>query len=657
MILVVAAGIAMLVVIARRLDRLFAAPGESRATRLTRGLLWAIATVVVVEAALGAIGRLDRFTPVAALAILAGTLVVLTWRRSPPPPEARDPLSPADVGLCAALIGAFALRLWAGLHKTTHLYDTLSYHLHVPATWAHDGRLSIVPAVFGDPSPAYAPSNLELVFAFLMAPIGSDYLAGVGQLPFAVLAAAAIVASVRVAGGNRTAALAAALAFLLIPEVWGQTPTAMTDLGLAACLLAALPFARRLYAAGRPLPGSLLPFATALGLALGTKYAGAPLALPLVVVAAIALVRGRRHLDPRAGALAIVLLLATGGFWYARNAAVTGNPLYPVAFPGLRLPALYGGVEMRAWDYHVPVTDLAALGSMLAGAGVGFASAAAVALARLWRRIETWLLVGSLAIFWFIIPYQESRFLFTAFGVAAIVLAGATDLAPAIVGWCGLAVAIAGSLLEIPTRERLVLIPIGGVAALAAASLRGRTPRIGRWTARAVAATALLVVAFLAVLDSGWRHHRRPMYSAGDDDLAAAWAWFAANVDYGNVGYTGNNLAYPLWGEHRWYYGVAYVNVAGAPTDRLHDFGGPGDGTAEPAPYRRGASADTWLANLRATRTGVVFVAALEPIVRRTIAADADGFPIERAWADARPDVFKLRYASPAARIYEVLAW
>ena len=44
----------------------------------------------------------------------------------------------------------------------------------------------------------------------------------------------------------------------------------------------------------------------------------------------------------------------------------------------------------------------------------------------------------------------------------------------------------------------------------------------------------------------------------------------------------------------------------------------------------------------------------MDPIVRRTIAADGDGFPIERAWADARPESFKLRYASPAARIYEV---
>ena len=96
------------------------------------------------------------------------------------------------------------------------------------------------------------------------------------------------------------------------------------------------------------------------------------------------------------------------------------------------------------------------------------------------------------------------------------------------------------------------------------------------------------------------------------------------------------------------------MNVAGPPDARLHDFGPPGDGTAEPAPYRRGADPGRWLVNLRAARTRILFVAALYPIVRRTIDADGDGFPIERAWADARPAFFHLRYASPAARIYEV---
>jgi hypothetical protein len=101
------------------------------------------------------------------------------------------------------------------------------------------------------------------------------------------------------------------------------------------------------------------------------------------------------------------------------------------------------------------------------------------------------------------------------------------------------------------------------------------------------------------------------------------------------------------------------VNVAGGPHDRLHDFGQrlppPGRGaTPESAPYRDGASFDLWWRNLRAARADVLFVAALDEIVARNVAADGDGFPVERAWADAHPAQFQLRYASPDARVYGI---
>jgi 4-amino-4-deoxy-L-arabinose transferase-like glycosyltransferase len=649
-----AASLAMLAVIARGLDRMCETPGESRASKLARTLLWAVAAVVVVEAGLGAIGWLGAPATLLALAAIAAGVVVLARRHPRLQAEIREPLSGADVGLVAALIAAIGPRLWAGLHRTTFLYDTLSYHLHVPVRWMHTAHIGIVPAVFGDPSPAYAPSNLELVFLFLMSPLRSDYLAGVGQIPFAALAVAAIVATAREAGGRRSTALAAALAFVLIPEVWGQVPTAMTDLGLAACLLSSLPFALRLWRARMSGRADLLVFAVAIGLAIGSKYAGVALALPFIAIGVIALVRRRKSTNLRRPlAHALVAVLATGGFWYVRNVLVTGNPFYPVAPPGLPLPSLYGGAEMRAWDYHLPVGDLGALGAMLLAAGFGFVGAAAIAIARQWRAVEAVLALALLAAFWFVVPYQESRFLFAAFGAAAIAVARAADRPPTLVGWGGLATAIGGSLVQWPTRERLLVPVVGATAALVFLVARRLRIRIGVFGRRVTVALGLIgLLVGLVAGEARYGRRVRP-YTVGDDDLAAAWAWFRANVAYNHVAYTGNNLAFPLAGQHL-ANRVAYVNVAGAPADRLHDFGPPGDGTAEPAPYRRGATAAAWLGNLRAMDTHVLFVAAMDPIVRRTIAADADGFPLERAWADVRPDVFRLRYASRAARVYAV---
>ena len=221
-----------LAIVGVSLARLTAADGESRATTATRAALAAAVVMVGVQATLGAVARLTAAHTLGALAVAAAAAMWASARRRPrPPPVPREPWSTADAAVAAALLALFAERLWHGLHATTFLYDTLSYHLHVPATWMHEARLTIVPAVFGDTSPAYAPANLELWFLLLMAPLRSDYLAGVGQLPLAALAATAIVAAVREAGGRRTAALGAALAFLLVPEVHGQIATAMTDLG------------------------------------------------------------------------------------------------------------------------------------------------------------------------------------------------------------------------------------------------------------------------------------------------------------------------------------------------------------------------------------------------------------------------------------------
>ena len=639
----------LLLAAGRGLARFTAAGDESRATRAVRVAVWAFALLVAVEAALGAAGHLDARATLLALTVIAAALAV-AGRGLPRAAEApRAPLTPLDVAYLFALAAAVLLRAWAGIHKTTFLYDTLSYHLHVPATFIADRRLEIVPAVFGDPSSAYAPSNLELWFAFLLAPLRSDYLAGSGQLPFALLAALAIVATVRESGGQRTAALAAALGFLLIPEIWQQARTAMTDLGLAALLLATLPFAWR--ARRRPSPGELATATAALGLAIGTKYAGLPLALPFAAALFVLAARGR----PRARKLLALpaLVVATGGFWYLRNAVVTGNPLYPVS--GFSLPGLYDRAAMRAWIYHLPVAQVGALGEMLAAGGVVFVLLTAIVL--VWHRppAEVGLLAATVGIFWLVVPYQESRFLFVAFGVAAVAIGRAAGRPEVPLDWRFALLLLAG-LVEYPTRERWLLVPAGLLGA-ALAWVSGRLPAGARRRV-APAGLGLAGLAAALALAVGLRSYRGrdPGYAVGGG-LDDAWRWFRENVRGARVAYTGTNLAFPLTGRdlaNR----VSYVNVAGAPGDRLHDFGrrmaGVRTETAEPAPYRQGGSFESWLRNLRAARAEVLFVAALDEVVARNVAADADGFPVERAWADAHPALFHLRYASADARVYGI---
>ena len=153
-------------------------------------LLWAFATVVDRGSALGAVGWL---TPTATL------LVARRAGRRGRPAGARgghalnrrhrEPISRLAISLLFTLIAVFAVQAAGGCRtrrpsSTTRSRITCTSRRRGCTT----GASRIVPAVFGDPSPAYAPANVELWFLFLMAPLRSDYLAGVGQLPFAALA-------------------------------------------------------------------------------------------------------------------------------------------------------------------------------------------------------------------------------------------------------------------------------------------------------------------------------------------------------------------------------------------------------------------------------------------------------------------------------------
>jgi hypothetical protein len=319
---------------------------------------------------------------------------------------------------------------------------------------------------------------------------------------------------------------------------------------------------------------------------------------------------------------------------------------------------------MRTWDYHVPVADLGALAGMLREAGLGFWIAAAAALFLRRRSWEPWLALALVAIFWLVVPYQHSRFLFPVHGVIAVAIGAAASPRGDAPGdapsdaprraWQALLLASAtlGSVLELPAPGRMA-VPAAAVAGVALLAPARRYPV--RWAAL----SAVLLLAVLLGLGLASHRQRYPGWTLGHgdadaDQLESAWRWLYSNVQGAHVAYTGSNLTFPLGGRNL-SNRVTYVNVAGGPADRAHDFPQSGaSGSAEPAVYRPGGTFETWRQNLRAQGCDILFVSTLYPIVAREIPADDEGFPIERAWADGHPDDFRLLYRNSDVRIYGV---
>src|SRR5262249_36049003 len=106
--------------------------------------------------------------------------------------------------------------------------------------------------------------------------------------------------------------------------------------------------------------------ALAAGASLGTKAVGVVFVPPLLLAAAAAILFRRLPLRTRIVQVLTVLLvpLVTGGYWYACNALLTGNPLYPLNIRVLGrtiAQGWYGPDAMRTSSYYLPFADWRAL--------------------------------------------------------------------------------------------------------------------------------------------------------------------------------------------------------------------------------------------------------------------------------------------------------
>jgi len=212
-------------------------------------------------------------------------------------------------------------------------WDSLAYHLAVPAQWLRAGQIRHIPALHQSNFP-FAVDNLYL---FGLAWGGE---AAAKMFSWA-LGLSGVVASFglgrRWAGPG--AGWVAAVLFAGMPVVAWEAGTAYVD--VAHGLYSAL---GTLYAAELFLGGSRERAVVAglcLGLALGTKHTGLAAWGACAMVAAYAIVRWKVGLKAPTTMLGIALLL--GLPWYAKSAMMTGNPVFPF------FSSVLGGREWDSW--------------------------------------------------------------------------------------------------------------------------------------------------------------------------------------------------------------------------------------------------------------------------------------------------------------------
>lgn len=678
-------------------------------------LAWAWITLGVT--AFGAAGWL-RFGPLlgwSLVALAAGEAMRMRW----PAPSERS--VEAEGGGSWAGVAALGLILVPGvalgcsslMGPVKVVSDGPIYHLYFAVRWWKAGGLERVPVPFGENAATYFPAVGDLWFTWLIVGWNGDRLARIGQAPFLALAAAASYGLARRLGANRDGAALAVAWFVTSTPLILFTFEPNVDTIFVGGYLAACFFLARAVA-GQQVRASLLVGALAAGGAWGTKPTGTVFVPPLLVLAGLTTVRHARSGRAAARDLAVLAgaALLLPGYWFARNAAMTGNPLYPLDLPVLGWLGWYGPEVMRGGPYALPRDDLAALADIvlavldprlapfwlasLLGAWWVLPGARKAGAAGTWAAAGLAMLNG--ALYWILIPYRtQQRFFLQALGLAAVPLArflgrawllrvaGVVLLAAHLFtsqGWPVVGPGRSPPWDFSPTIPNAVPPPLpagpGGLAygaltlacvAVVAGFRASQRPR--RWGLAGVAAIGLVATA------AGWTWMSWPPRwntPAGRfyplfPDFYRGWLALehASGPGGSRVAYAGTNVPYYLFGTGL-RNEVVYVNVDAHRDWLLHDYhraaaaGGSPHWPDYPRPGWDRARPDfnAWLANLEAAGVDLLVVTRVNPAEGPHNVADPEGFPIEHRWAESHPERFQALYGGetddPWFRLYRLIS-
>jgi len=325
--------------------------GSTSATVVFAGVTCMLALVQVFTVAAGLL-RVPFSRPmVVAVAVAAVVLSVLfarTFRASSGVDTGQERLS-ARAGriprMLATMVGASAVAwaawVWVELWILARLrppYDWDGLYYHVPAIheWVMAGRVSFLDHLPDIPFVNF-PMGVELSAFFVHYMTGASWIVNACNLwywPLAFLALAVIASRLGACGVWPWVAGAMVVG---APVFVSQSVSCYIDPGFAAAVMASIAAAAVFVGeagAGRSRRLSPVLLGMAVGLVLGSKGTGVPFGIVVVGVSAAWVAWGTgvkrwRRWAPRAGVVVLVALVV-GGYWYGRNAAVTGNPVYPI---------------------------------------------------------------------------------------------------------------------------------------------------------------------------------------------------------------------------------------------------------------------------------------------------------------------------------------
>jgi hypothetical protein len=597
-----------------------------------------------------------------------------------------------------ALLLAIAAWVWAWVSPPPP-WDAFVYHLCFPAAWIKNGNIFLVTVPFGDQAGTYFPSNAELIYMRILLSLGQDFATNVLQLIYLSVACIAVYKLSLTCDSPKAESAVAAAAALFMPILFHQAVTSEVDLIFSSLFILSLYFIFRWTSNPKSRRDIVFAFIS-LGLFAGTKSIALVFILLIAAPAFIYVLISKRNWGAFLWGPALAAVF--GGFWYVRNIVVTGNPVFPLSINAFGKEILHGAYTRHTMLQSLFHTDNLNewLHALASGWGLPLLTLCCLAtlLTFLWpgRDVRAkylaaapWLIA---VLCFFVIPYnREVRFAFSAFLIACVSVAWIGSRIPRKISYIFLTllvfVFIFNVIYSARSSDGAFYLQLGKhIAGLIAMSNPIYKAMASGALLLGIAALIGAFVFFTSFLKSKPIAHGRPLLilcgvfaAAGVLALSLKYpqyqyayyssfpmgqSWRAMHEQYPkptHVAYTGTDISFGLTGPRlknsvyyipitRWEVGAFHEctvllkrrNEYNVPnTDRI-DF------------CRREPDYSTWVDRLADAQTELLYVTVLHQNDLPHLEHDADGFPVERQWADAHKDRFRLIYSNPQVRIYDV---
>ncbi|MCD0462271.1 hypothetical protein [Roseiconus lacunae] len=236
---------------------------------------------------------------------------------------------------------AMAIRILAfGLMRLPTNWDTLTYHLSSINHWLDASSLYAPYAVKW-----FFPTNNEILALWLVAPFSGDFLASLNNVCPLVIFLVGLFTLLRQLNVAPVIAHISTMAATTNYIVWHQVLDNKNDLPTYALFFMGLAFCVR--AARRFRKADVVVVGVCFGLLAGIKYYALAYAAILGVSFCILLWANHGAIATMRGVVSCGLCgLVLSGYWYIRNAFVTGMPLYPKGVIGSSTASVGGNASL-----------------------------------------------------------------------------------------------------------------------------------------------------------------------------------------------------------------------------------------------------------------------------------------------------------------------